>query len=1626
MRRLLLILLGFAAATATALETKDVNYSQTSSSQSLNLVWEFEFDTYNSQKCAVITGVKNSGGTTTVTGDLVVPETIIYDDVGYIVKGIAANAFTNQIGISSLTVSKTVQDIGSPFCYGCSLLSAISVDEANPWYTMFNGMLFDRDKETLIACPATMETVPLPSTLTTVGDYAFEGCFRVKSINLPANLESIGDRAFADCPKLKSITFNGDAPATGADVFADTKVTVYVPEGNSTFGSVPGVWQGQSLQYSTGGIVSGITSAVAGNITWYYRVVNGQAELYNNGQSCIGTGVSQSYTWDGESYAWTPDGELRIPSTLGGYPVTRIGENAFLNCSALAKVSIPESVMTIGDFAFRNCSGIKELTLPGNVKSIGYHPFEGSSLTALALPDSLRSLDGNPMAGCDSTLTVTIGADNSFYTVINGLLYDKDVRLLIGCPSRKEAPTITSTCTAIGPEAFCGCFRTSSLIIPDHVTTIGESAFNDMIRLQSVVFPASVTSLKGTGLFVGCTGLEFIGFSGDAPTVEDGLLFGTSADLRIYVRQGTVGWNGDTSSTALPADGKWPASGDDRRAIENLDVSAEADLKEGDVFTLINTNGTMYAWTLKVLANKGLEIIGVSPKPTGSFTIPSEFESVLGTMTVKSIGDRLFANSTGLLSVTIPNSVTNLGDEVFLNCDVLASVSLANGLRSIGRHPFSGTALETVSLPDTVRTIDGNILAGCDPSTGISVGSANPYFSVTDQGVLYDKDFTTLVAVPMTLEEIEIPASVTTFAEECFLGCIRLKKVSFLGDAPTAADGDDLYLDAHASLTNFVFIGNTTFGPVPGTWHLRPIVYWGEAPVEEDGAFKFRIVNGYAEIYNNGLAAINASTTGAVTVPDSLGGHPVKKIGKGAFRDCEYIESVTLPSTVTEIGDYAFYGCRDLSEITLPASLTTIGRQPFYDTALSSLELPARVKSLDGNPAAGCAYLDTVAVDAKNRDFVAEDGLLFNRGRTELVACQAYAEEIMVPASVTVIGTDALSRCFDLVKVTFEGDAPSCPDDLYADCEDVVSYVREDAEGFTSDFWKGRPVVVIGSSSEDDPPGRQEYTDGDGNIWLYTVEGGKARLGYWGETPVLANPDATGTVSVPETLGGYPLSALPDYAFEDCANISVIEIPATITAIGDGAFNGCTALEEIKVDAANPNFRSKYCALYSKDGMTLIKVPARFDFDWTLTTTTTETEKTIQILSQYFVEENGKMILMPPVTNQLSVGEQTIEQSASHHTASISQESLFSGVQRIADYAFTDCGSVSIPTTELSNKIISAVATVVGDNTAVEQTVIENRLEYDLYEPLRIPTSVTEIGTDALIGSHFTEIGDQTTAQFRSSTPTRLSSGTPLAMSVPTTVARKNYCGWIMDNDSPSGTVTLKSNAKNKVSGSVIPLGGKKKTVRSIEEAKAYGDLFIGEVYDGFKGQVWTVAFSCTDNGGDSLLDGLTVLSLTVKAKGKVSVSGYAADGTKISATSQLVNMGDGIYIPLAIQLYTGKRGGFCAIFKVIGDKAELVCVSRYIGKATSSHIALTAIGKPVKLSVGEPECELPTGYSPVTGIWKPKYSQKTGLITASCKVLDPTNKKKTVKIYGVSVDGKGYATSVIPKTLSMPTAFAE
>lgn len=913
-------------ATAHAAETTIVDYGQTTATTLFDLIWEYETKSSGGVTYAVITGVRDSGSAY-ISGSISVPTSVSEtpNGTGYIVKGIDSGTFANQIGITSVSIPLTVQTIGAGVFTGCTVLSEVVVDDGNPWFSSAAGVLYDKDHTKLLACPARTETILLPASLTEIEAEAFANCHRLMALDIPASVTKIGNLAFKDCTRLTSMSFEGNAPTADASTFQGTSESLVIYKKPDTSGWDSEPWTLLDVRNDEGEQPSGIVTAESGKVTWRYRVVNGEAELYNNGNAAIPTSTTQTYSYDAETFSWIGDGRLIIPSSLGGYPVTRIGDSAFSGCSALKEIEIPSTIRTIGDYAFAKCTGVSALSLPSGIQHIGYHPFSGSAITSLDLPDLLRTLSGNPLAGCDTSLSVSISPDNSYYTVINGVLYDKDGQTLVGCPARKESVSIVPTTTRIGPEAFDGCFRLRAILLPDSIASIGTNAFRDATRLASIVFPNSVGALEGPGIFDGCAALTFIGFAGNAPEVDPHLFEGAPTGLSVYVAQGTTGWKDGTS--ALPDSGKWPTDDAYGRSIANLDVSSEAELKEGDIFIGVVTNAAKQStYTLKVLANRGVEILGISPKPIGDFSIPSDFESSLGTLTVKTLGDRLLANSIGLLSVTIPNSVTNIGEEVFKDCNVLASVTLAHGLRSIGRHPFDGTAIETIVLPDTVSAIDGNIFFGCNPSVSLSVGDNNPYFAESAEGALYDKGFTKLYAVPMTATELTVPETTTDIDDEAFAGCILLSRATFLGNAPAAAD--DIFADTPEQLKITVLAGSTGWDgdpesdnlPASGLWRDRAISADASASrnqVHDDGTVKwtYDIVKGKAVITG---ASGEAKT---VTIPAMLGGYALSGVNADALDGLSGVKAYISESDLYKVKNGCLYSADGKTLLRVPDSL---------------------------------------------------------------------------------------------------------------------------------------------------------------------------------------------------------------------------------------------------------------------------------------------------------------------------------------------------------------------------------------------------------------------------------------------------------------------------------------------------------------------------------------------------------------------------------------------------------------------------------------------------------------------------------------------------------------------------------
>ncbi len=197
------------------------------------------------------------------------------------------------------------------------------------------------------------------------------------------------------------------------------------------------------------------------------------------------TNTSGYYTYgvdDGEVYILDVDdsisGKVTVPSTLGGFPVTMISEEAFIDCAELTSVIIPNGVTDIGNAAFQSCTNLKSITIPDSVTYIGWFAFRDcTSLENVMLGNGITSLDYCTFEGCTSLENITI-------------------------PDRV---------TFIGDFVFNGCENLVSVDMPDNIEVIGNEAFEFCTNLTSITIPVGVTYI-GNWAFLGCDSLESVYF----------------------------------------------------------------------------------------------------------------------------------------------------------------------------------------------------------------------------------------------------------------------------------------------------------------------------------------------------------------------------------------------------------------------------------------------------------------------------------------------------------------------------------------------------------------------------------------------------------------------------------------------------------------------------------------------------------------------------------------------------------------------------------------------------------------------------------------------------------------------------------------------------------------------------------------------------------------------------------------------------------------------------------------------------------------------------------------------------------------------------------------------------------
>ncbi len=569
----------------------------------------------------------------------------------------------------------------------------------------------------------------------------------------------------------------------------------------------------------------------------------------------------------------------------------------------------------------------------------------------------------------------------------------------------------------------------------------------------------------------------------------------------------------------------------------------------------------------------------------------------------------------------------SLPEQPLIRCPVgfSGAYTIPDGVTSIGERAFSGcTSLTSVTIPESVISIGDAAFNECSALTSVTIPE-----SVTSIGEVAFHGCTAVTS-------ITIPASVTRIGMFAFADCTALTSVTFIGG---------YFFD---TIGNSVFSGCTSLTSVT-------------------------IPDGVTVICNQ--AFYGCSVLASVTIPDS-----VTNIGKQTFYGCTALTAVTIPDSVTSIGDRAFYGCKSLASVSIPKSVSSIGEHTFsLCSALTSITIPDSVTSIGNGAFSGCSALTSLTIP-KNVTSIAPHAFhgcsaltsvtipnsVISIGEAAFSGCTSLTS-VTIPDSVTNICNQAFYGCSVLASVLFTGDAPTL-----SKCSKVINdspFVFPVVFGGTA--FRATIYYLPGTSgwgsTYDNLPAKPllTYAQENGGIKITHID-----TSFIGES-----------LTIPDSLAGYPVTSIDDYAFIGCGGLTSVTIPNSVTSIGEAAFSSCTSLASVTIPACVTSIGSRVFGRCT--ALATVSIPdsvtsigeAAFFFCSALTTVTIPASVT-NISSQVFF----RCTALATVTIPDSVT--SIDDRAFAGCTALTSITIPDSVTSIGEFAFYKCTaltSVTIP-----------------------------------------------------------------------------------------------------------------------------------------------------------------------------------------------------------------------------------------------------------------------------------------------------------------------------------------------------------
>ncbi len=1022
--------------------------------------------------------------------------------------------------LQSIEIPATITNIGYRTFNNCPNLSSIIVDSNNPVYDSrdnCNAIIETSTNTLIVGCKDTI----IPTSITSIGSYAFYECINLETITIQEGITSIGEKAFYNCNHLDNIIIPSSVISIGFGAFENCI--------NLKAMTIPFVGDGNDNTYI--GYIFG-----ANNYSWNdYLLPKTLKEITIIGGENI------------HSYAFA--GCTNLTKVIIQKNVKNINERAFFDCNGLQSITISESVESIGALSFYNCKDLSEVNITNlaswcqikfanksdnplyaskqdgkqvvlkingeeittiteemleGVTSIGYHAFFGcTSLQSITFPSSVTSIEEDAFLDCTNLSEVNLISLATLFKN-NFLLNNKQFVLKINGEEISNLTTITEDMlqgiTEIPSNAFRGLTSLTSITLPTTITNIGQDAFSGCTNLKEV----NITSLalwwqiRFANEFANplSNAQTILKINGEEITIiTEDMLEGVT-EIPSYAFAGYNKLQSITFSSSLTSIGQDAFK--DLTSLTDVNIKTLASwlkisFKNESANPLSNEQAILKINGEKIINITDDMLEGVIEIPSYAFAGYNKLQSITFSSSLTSIGQDAFSDCPNLKEVNITslalwcqiefanefaNPLSNEQAILKINGEEITTITedMLEGVTEIPSYAFAGyNKLQSITFSSSVTSIGEGAFYDCPNLKEVNITSLALWCQI---------EFESSSANPLSNAEVVLKINgeeITNITSEMLEGVIKISNYAFAGYNKLQSI---TIPSSMASIGAGAFSGCANLKEV----NITSLTLWCQIEFESSSANPLSNKQAVLKISGEEITTITEDMLEGVTeIPSyAFAGYNklqsitlqcnVTSIGKSAFASCPNLQSVTISSDVTNIGESAFSGCPNLQNLTISSDVTSIGESAFSGCPnLQSVTISSGATSIEKSAFNNCPNLQSVTISS----------------------------------GVTSIGESAFNGCTNLKEINITSLALWCQ----------IEFANESANPLSN------AEVVLKINGE-------EIT----NITAEMLEG---------------------------------VTKIPNYAFIGYNKLQNITIPSSVTSIGKGAFSNCTNLSEVIFEDPN-------------------------------------------------------------------------------------------------------------------------------------------------------------------------------------------------------------------------------------------------------------------------------------------------------------------------------------------------------------------------------------------------------------------------------------------------------------------------